>query len=188
MTAFDSSSSGFCTNHCSVVREGCFDLQDSFSGPLPKFISEPGRFSACGFTAAVAPVLVQSDLCKPLPSQEDRGEKGLLQKLKLSFAVACRVAKARDDWGRNTRAFRILVLTSPACGQTALHDSFIFPPCVFLTSRQSARKSAAGSGCGGALRGLKRRQTQDSFCCQRRGTALPELSAVHSRSRTRTMR
>src|ERR1700733_11503901 len=114
-----------------------------------------------------------------LPLREDFREKGLQQKVKLSFAVAYGVVKARGDWGRNTRAFRSLVLASLPCGQTALHHSFIFPPCVFLTSRQSARKSAAGSGCGGALRGLKRRQTQDSFCCQPSGTALPEFSAVH---------
>ena len=139
MTAFYSSSSGFCTNHCSVVREGCFDLQDSFSGPLPKFIANQevfgvrvhGRDCAC-FGA--------KRFMSALPLREDFREKVLQQKLKLSFAVAYGVVKARGDWGRNTRAFRSLVLASLPCGQTALHHSCKFPPCVFLTSRQSARK------------------------------------------------
>src|ERR1700727_3380204 len=48
MTAFDSSSSGFCTNYCSVVREGCFDLQDSFSGPLPNLIANQKGFPRAG--------------------------------------------------------------------------------------------------------------------------------------------
>jgi hypothetical protein len=98
-----------------------------------------------------------------LPLQEDFGEKGLLQKLKLSFAVACGVAGAGGDWGRNTRVLRSLVHASlpwslPVTvvvaltaklfmriwiGETAVPNVFIFPPCVLLTSRQFARKSTA---------------------------------------------
>jgi hypothetical protein len=74
------------------------------------------------------------------PIREDFTEKGLQQKLKLSFAVACGVFEAGGDWGRNTRAFRNLSLASLSCSQTVIHNSFKFPLCVFLTSRQSARK------------------------------------------------
>jgi hypothetical protein len=99
----------------------------------------------------------------PLPQQEDLREKGLLQKLKLSLAAARDVARARGDWGRSTRAFHsfvrislpfrlsvtvVVALTAKPlmriwAGQTAVRNVFIFPPCVFLTSRQFARKSTA---------------------------------------------
>src|ERR1700679_522926 len=140
MTAFYSSSSGFCTNHCSVVREGCFDLQDSFSGPLPKFNSEPGRFSACGFTAAIAPVWVQRDLFRRYRYEKTSGRRACSRSSNFRLPSPV-VSSRREAIGDGTRERSVAPCSLRfVAAKRRLITLSDFPHAFFLTSRQSARK------------------------------------------------
>jgi hypothetical protein len=160
ITAFDSTAALY--QLLLGCQRGLLRPSGRFSRPISKLDRNRKGFRSAVYGNPCA-CCGATRLHAPLPLHEDLREKGLLQKLKLSLAAARDVARARGDWGRSTRAFHcfarvslpfrlpVTVVVALAAkpwmriwaGQTAVRNVFIFPPCVFLTSRQFARKSTA---------------------------------------------